>query len=240
MTCTPLVPAALPSLVSAYAGEAQRPVRIRPRSWASVLADVDPAIVGVLHEVAVAHPGALGDGDRLIDREAVTRLLDDADLADELALLRAFLVVQAWGSGVTGTRTLRHTARAFTHRDQLVGALRTSAVRLRGAEQISVLADAYRGWRCPGVGPSFFTKWFAYAGRNEDRDWQPLILDVRVYRALNRTLDVRLVDLAGSRSGADRYAAYVAVAHEWAASLRMSADRLEWVLFSDNGARGSR
>jgi hypothetical protein len=157
------------------------------------------------------------------------------DLADDTALLRAFLLVQAWGAGVTGTRTIRHTATAFAHRERLVDALRTSAERLRHADETAELAEAYERWRCPGVGPSFFTKWFAYAGRRDGRDWQPLILDDRVYRALNRTLDVRLVDLAGSRSRADRYRAYVEAVHAWARGLGIAAERLEWVLFRDNG-----
>jgi len=120
-----------------------------------------------------------------------------------------------------------------------VGALRTSAERLRDADSTVALAEAYAGWRCPGVGPSFFTKWFAYAGRHAGRDWQPLILDDRVYRALNTTLEVRLVDLAGSRSRAARYRAYVEAVHAWSRALDVPAERVEWVLFRDNGSAAS-
>lgn len=229
------VPAALPGRVGAFSGESQQPVRIRPRSWRSVLIAVEPDVLSVLDEDGVTVPSEKIAGDRLVDREAVDGLLNGSDLADDTALLRAFLLVQAWGAGVTGTRTIRHTGTAFGHRERLVDALRTSAERLRHADGTAELAEAYESWRCPGVGPSFFTKWFAYAGRLDGRDWQPLILDDRVYRALNRTLDVRLVDLADSRSRADRYRVYVEAVHAWARELGTTADRLEWVLFRDNG-----
>ncbi|MBW0252494.1 hypothetical protein [Cellulomonas sp. PS-H5] len=219
--------------------EPQKPVLIRPWSWRSALLDIDPGVLAVFDDDAVSRPSQSTPGDRLVDREAVHGLLDGTDLADDVALLRAFLAVQAWGAGVTGTRTLRHTARAFAHRAQLLSALRTSVERLRDANGTAALAEAYDGWRCPGVGPSFFTKWFAYAGRRAGRDWQPLILDDRVYRALNTTLDVRLVDLAGSRSRAARYRAYVEAVHDWSRTLGVPAERLEWVLFRDNGSAAS-
>lgn len=229
------VPPALAGLVDARANEQQKPVLIRSPSWRTALPDVEPGVLAVLDDDAVSRPSQRTTGDRLVDREGVDSLLDRTDLADEVSLLRAFLAVQAWGAGVTGTRTLRHTARAFAHREQFVGALRTSAERLRDAVDTVALAEAYDGWRCPGVGPSFFTKWFAYAGRRAGRDWQPLMLDDRVYRALNTTLDVRLVDLAGSRSRAARYRAYVQAVHDWARALGVPAERVEWVLFRDNG-----
>jgi hypothetical protein len=233
------VPPALSGLVDAHVDEPQKPVLIRPRSWRSALPDVEPGVVAVLDDDAVSRPSESGPGDRLVDREGVGDLLDRADLADEVSLLRAFLAVQAWGAGTTGTRTLRHTARAFALRELVGSALRTSAERLRDADGTAALAEAYGGWRCPGVGPSFFTKWFAYAGRRAGRVWQPLILDDRVYRALNTTLDVRLVDLAGSRSRAARYRAYVEAVHAWARALDVPAERLEWVLFRDNGRAAS-
>jgi len=229
------LPPALGGLVDAHVNEPQKSVLIRPRSWRSALLDVEPGVLAVLDDDAVSRPSQSTPGDRLVDREGVHGLLDRTDLADEVSLLRAFLAVQAWGAGVTGTRTLLHTARAFAHREQLLSALRTSTERLRDADGTAALVGTYDGWRCPGVGPSFFTKWFAYAGRRADRNWQPLILDDRVYRALNTTLDVRLVDLAGSRSRAARYRAYVEAVHDWGRTLDVPAERLEWVLFWDNG-----
>lgn len=162
-------------------------------------------------------------------------MLDDVDLDDDSSLLRAFLLVQAWSAGTSGSRTLRHTATAFTHRDLLVGSLRASAERLRFAQGTHALAEAYTSWVCPGVGPSSFTKWFTFAGRSERRGWQPLILDERVYRALNRTLGVRLVDLAGSKSRAARYQAYVEAVHAWSREVAVAPEHMEWVLFADNG-----
>jgi len=204
-----------------------------------VLADVEPAVRAVLHDGAITSPSVRVNGDRVAKRDAVLRVAASTDLTDADDLLRAFLLVQAWGSGTTGGRTLRHTATAFAHREQLVAALRTSSERLRSADDTSVLADAYDGWSCPGVGPSFFTKWFTFAGRRDGRSWQPLILDERVYRALNDSLNVRLVDLAGRTARSARYQAYVEAVHAWSRELGVSADRLEWILFVDNGAAGA-
>lgn len=173
------LPPALTDLVAAHADDEPTAVRFRPRTWDSTLADVEPAIRSVLHDDAITGPSVQVDGDRVVDRDAVLRVAGSTDVADTDDLLRAFLLVQAWGAGTSGGRTLRHTATAFAHRDQLVTALHTSAERLRGSHDTSALAAAYSGWSCPGVGPSFFTKWFTFAGRRESRGWQPLILDER-------------------------------------------------------------
>jgi hypothetical protein len=192
-------------------------------------------VLTVLHDEAITRPSEEFATDRLVDRDAVCRALDRVDLNDDVSLLRAFLLVQAWGAGTSGSRTLRHTATAFTHRDLSAGSLRSSAERLRAAQGTLALAEAYASWSCPGVGPSFFTKWFTFAGRSEGRRWQPLILDDRVYRALNWTLEVRLVDLASSKSRAVRYQVYVEAVHAWSRELDVAPDRLEWILFLDNG-----
>jgi len=229
------LPPALSDLVAARVDDEPTAVRFRPRTWDSTLADVEPAIRSVLRDDAITRPSVRVDGDRVADRGAVLRVAGSTDLTDAADLLRAFLLVQAWGAGTRGGRTLRHTATAFAHRDQLVTALRTSAERLRGAGDTSALAGAYRYWSCPGVGLSFFTKWFAFAGRRETRGWQPLILDERVYRSLNSSLDVRLVDLAGRAARSARYQAYVEAVHAWSRELCVPADRLEWILFAENG-----
>ncbi|WP_251151196.1 hypothetical protein [Cellulosimicrobium sp. Marseille-Q4280] len=235
MSSTHPLPPALADLVSARAGDEPAAVRFRPRTWDAALADVEPAIRAVLRDDAITGESVRVSGDRVVDRDAVLKVATSTDLDDDSGLLRAFLLAQVWGSGTSGGRTLRHTATAFAHREQLVAALRTSADRLRTAAETRALADAYAGWSCPGVGPSFFTKWFTFAGRREGRAWQPLILDQRVYRSLNGPLDVRLVDLAGHPARSARYRAYVDAMHAWSAELAVAADRLEWILFVDNG-----
>ncbi|MFC8921699.1 hypothetical protein [Cellulosimicrobium sp. NPDC057127] len=235
MPSTHSLPPALPALVDSHAADEPDAVRFRPRTWETTLADVEPPVRAVLRDDAITGPSVRVSGDRVVDRDAVLKVATSNDLDDDRALLRAFLLVQVWGSGTSGGRTLRHTATAFAHREQLVAALRTSAERLRAADDTTALADAYAGWSCPGVGPSFFTKWFTFAGRREGRAWQPLILDQRVYRSLNGSLDVRLVDLAGQPARSARYRAYVEAVHAWSAELAVAADRLEWVLFVDNG-----
>jgi hypothetical protein len=102
------------------------------------------------------------------------------------------------------------------------------------------LEHAYQAWAVVGVRRSFFTKWFRFAGRRPSRDWQPLILDDRVLKTLNHCLKVSTRQLADSRSWAKRYRAYVEAMHDWARQLSASdtlvtADRLEWILFSHAG-----
>jgi hypothetical protein len=68
---------------------------------------------------------------------------------------------------------------------------------LRAADgDTSPLETAHAAWKVRGVGRSFFTKWFAFAGRVDGRVWQPLILDDRVSATLNRTLDISTLALA--------------------------------------------
>ncbi|MFC4018838.1 hypothetical protein ACFOW4_12920 [Micromonospora sp. GCM10011542] len=103
------------------------------------------------------------------------------------------------------------------------------------------LDEAYCRFSLAGVGRSFYTKWFAFAGRAEDRPWQPLILDDRVFRTFNDTLGIFTVRLAGTRRRDRRYCAYVEHLHLWSNSVReagiqCSAERLEWILFAHNGA----
>ena len=231
------IPASLPRLLESVTTADQPPVRFRPGSWRTTLPEVDPQVLGVLTDSTITWPSET-EGDSVVDRNAIHDLLDRTDPDHETDLLRAFLLVQAWGAGTTGSRTLRHTARAFDHRERLVSELRSAISTLRGSGDPAVLVDAYGNWKCPGVGPSFFTKWFAFAGRRAGRSWQPLILDDRVYRSLNRSLDVRLVDLAGSRARSARYRSYVEAVHAWGHELGVSAERIEYVLFRDNGIAG--
>ena len=102
------------------------------------------------------------------------------------------------------------------------------------------LASAYNEFDVAGVDRSLFTKWFAFAGVVADRPWQPLILDDRVTKTLNDTLDVTTRAMAGVRDRGERYAAYVAHLHSWSVQLTeagqpCSAERLEWLMFKHQG-----
>jgi hypothetical protein len=102
------------------------------------------------------------------------------------------------------------------------------------------IEKAHTDFSLPGIRQAFFTKWFAFAGYLPGRTWQPLILDNRVYRTLNRTLHVSTIDMAKSRRRAARYMSYVDHLHNWAQLITsegcaVDAERLEWIFFAHNG-----
>jgi hypothetical protein len=179
--------------------------------------------------------------DRTVSRSMLQAHLATLDLDDVPSVLSSFVLVVAWGSGTTNTRSLRYTPLALTNPGlaaaELVGAV--TALRRDGD-----LAGAYTRFQLPGVGQSFATRWFALAGRREDRDWQPLVLDARVRTALE-ALGVSIAGIRGGRrSRALAYEEYVRALHCWAAELRAEnpscrGEMLEWLL-SDHGIDGWR
>lgn len=239
------LPATLPALVERYEGKNPSAVRFRLPSWETALTGTsghptrllsDPTLTT---EPSDAHYCDLGD--RMVTRDAVTAACASVGLADDDAVLAAFVLVMAWGSGTSNSRSLRNTGKALQNRAAAAAVLRESSVMLRKAEDITdpMVADAYRAFALPGVGEAFFTKWFAFAGVTAGRSWQPLILDSRVRSTLNTTLDVWLNQLAGVRQDPSRYIAYLTALHRWAEQLPqpMTADRLEWIMFDHNGKR---
>lgn len=158
------------------------------------------------------------------------------DLDDDGELLSAWLLVQAWGNGISSRFGRLNTAKALGHREQLLTNLRTTATILREAQDTAEIERAYRAWQGRiGISESFFTKWFAFAGVRPGRSWQPLILDARVRRTLSRPpLEVSLKTVAGTTSLWVVYRAYVEMVHEWAGS-SVAAQRLEWIRFEQNG-----
>lgn len=152
------------------------------------------------------------------------------DLTDGVAVRQAFVLVMAWGSGTSNTRSHRYTRKALA-----APTCTTQLVRAADSCRRGDLIEAYSGFSVPGVGRSFFTKWFAFAGHLPGRAWQPLILDDRVLRTLNKTLGLSTRALAGSPHWGRRYAAYVEHLHAWSREVHCSAERLEWILFAHNG-----
>jgi hypothetical protein len=229
-------PPALRTLISKYQEKTQSHVRFRPPTWERTLG-AENSTLSVLTDARYSWKDASIPSDRNTDREHVKALADSFELDDENSLLRAFLMVQAWGAGTTGSRTIRHTKSALADRKNLLESLRSTADILRGSNDPGALTEAYTRWRCAGVKQSFFTKWFTFAGARKDRHWQPLILDDRVLRSLNSTLNVTTEELAGSRSRARRYQSYVETIHKWAGETGVDAQRLEWILFAQNGKK---
>lgn len=187
---------------------------------------------------ALEHPEwttALGPGRNATDRPRVSAAVRSADFDDDDELLSAWLLVQAWGNGLRSHHGRGNTAAALGHREQLLANLRTTASLLRESSSTESTAAAYRAWRTGiGINESFFTKWFAFAGVRAGRAWQPLILDQRVWRTLNKTLALSMREAAGTTSQWVVYQTYVETVHDWAGDPEV-AQRLEWVLFKHNG-----
>ncbi len=235
------MPAGLPVLVKQYEGEPQHDVRFRLPSWKKALADVRSNPTALLIDEKYTRP-AERSTDRLIGRAQLLSACHAMDLANESDVANTFVLVMAWGSGLTGSRGLRNTARALADIPEAHRVLAEAAGRIRDAASLAdgSLEQAHRDFRLPGVGQAFFTKWFTFAGHVPGRAWQPLILDSRVYSTLNRTLGVSTESMAGTRSRKARYRAYVETMHSWSDDLSQSgidikAERLEWVLFQHNG-----
>jgi hypothetical protein len=164
------------------------------------------------------------------------------DLNDPEQVLQSFVLVMAWGSGTTGSRGLRNTARALSDSDAAWKTLVCSARLLREARSAvgGAVLQAHQKFRLCGVGQSFFTKWFSYAGFAPARTWNPLILDSRVLATLNQTLQVSTRTMANDRRWAARYAAYVEQLYRWADEVTttespVSGERLEWIMFAHDG-----
>lgn len=239
-------PAALGSLAASYEGLAQPEVRFRPDTWdrkLSAPASVTALLRSERHTDAAHQGGAARAGDRRMGRQPLLDAASAMELDDPTSVLQVFVMTMAWGSGTSGSRSLRNTASALADPQRAHDVLRCAAETLRDpqGEKARSLEDAHRQFLLPGVGEAFFTKWFTFAGHVPGRAWQPLILDSRVRASLRHTLGVDLGRHAAARRPAARYVAYVEMVHAWVEELGqqgLSADpaRIEWILFAHNGA----
>ena len=237
------MPAALPALVQRYAGEIPGPVRFRNPSWESTLADVAGRPTRLLSDPAITNESSneryRSMGDRVVTPEGVAEVCSHVDLCDDESVVAAFVLVMAWGSGTSNSRSLRNTRSALQDVNAAARVLRDSALALRAVTEIDSagLAAVHRQFSLPGVQEPFFTKWFSFAGVDPERRWQPLILDSRVRATLNTTLDVWLNNLTTKRNDPHRYVAYLTAMHVWAEQLPQptTASRLEWIFFMHDG-----
>ncbi|WP_016896011.1 hypothetical protein [Mycobacteroides abscessus] len=237
------IPVLLPALAEHYSGSAPSAVRFRRPSWKAVLAEVPGEPTRLLSDPSVTTDSTTQShravGDRVVTREAVINACSAMDLADDHAVVAAFVLVMAWGSGTSNSRSLRNTRRALVDVSAAASVLRESAAALRAVEQVTdpIIADTHRQFVLPGIGEAFFTKWFAFAGYVTGRQWQPLILDSRVRRTLHHTLDTWLNQLTDVHRDPERYIAYLTAMHQWAAKLPqpITATQLEWIMFTHNG-----
>lgn len=194
----------------------QHPVKFRATTWQPHLAEAGSA--GILDE--------LGGVQGTIDRKQLRALARRATTSDDRR--RLFVATMIWGSGTTNGRGPRYTKMAL--QSGTVDDVLAETAALAGAGR---LAAAYRAFRLPGVGPSFFTKWF-WAVTSNRRGRRALILDNRVWNSLG-TLGWNSIDAAGTRRRGERYEAYVDAMHECARRLSTDAESIEIFLFQANG-----
>ena len=237
------VPAKLPALVEAYTGKAPPPVRFRLPSWEAALDGISGQPTQMLSDATITTEPKDQRfrklGDRAVTRDAVVDACTSLDMADDEAVVAAFVLVMAWGSGTSNNRSLRNTKNALQDVGAAASALRQSATALRAAQHIvdPSIAAIHRQFSLPGIGEAFFTKWFAFAGFVPGRDWQPAILDSRVRATLHKSLDVWLNQLTDTHRDPERYVAYLTAMHRWSAALPqpMTSTQLEWIMFDHNG-----
>ncbi len=237
------IPVLLPALAERYSGSGPSAVRFRLTSWKAALAEVPGEPTRLLSDPLVTTDSTAdmhrAVGDRVVTRDAVINACSAMDLTDDNAVIAAFVLVMAWGSGTSNSRSLRNTRKALVDVRAAASVLRESAAALRAVQQITdpVIADMHRQFVLPGIGEAFFTKWFAFAGYVPGRQWQPLILDSRVRRTLHNTLDTWLNRLTDVHRNPERYIAYLTAMHQWATELPqpITATQLEWIMFTHNG-----
>lgn len=228
-------PPALTHVLRFWEDQEQHPVTFDPNRWASKLQGVLSDDVVRLALENDDTTTLVGPGRRSVTRQTINRLADAIDLTDDDQILSLWLLVLAWGNGTRSQWGYQNAANALAQPDVLLDNLRQTAAILQAAEDTGELAAAYSAWRQGFyVSESFFSKWFAFAGRQAGRSWQPLILDENVWNTLNDTLELTVSDLAGTKNSAAKYQTYVEAVHEWAGSPDR-AQQIEWALFSQNG-----
>ncbi|GAB2926753.1 hypothetical protein GCM10027075_28760 [Streptomyces heilongjiangensis] len=211
-------------IVAGHRGRRQGLVRFRPSTWRPWLEPYD-----VAHVLDVGREDATSSrGDRLIGRDDLAAARQAAGDRPE-GLRDLFVAVMLWGSGTSNGRAPRYTGAALGD-PRLPGVLDAT----RDAVLAGELGRAYAEFSVRGVGRSFFTKWFAAVDGREPGHAHALILDDRVFRSLN-ALGWSSRDAAGTSLRPARYVAYVTAMHDWAGSLEVAADWLEWLMFDLNG-----
>ena len=221
----------------------RRIVTIRPSTWLARLdAAHDRTPEETRHQLGWArsfmHERFPNPGDATISRSDLVELsecLVEGTSSDQ-ELVALWVATMAWGSGKTNGRgpwRLEQSLSAPT----LVETLRTtSALVLTGQ-----LAKAHASFDIDGIGESFFTKWFWVTSLCAPQERRALILDKRVRTTLWRTQSSPPIV---PRTSAD-YAAFVAAAHVVGRALLPghsdgdAAEKIEWLLFDRQPARGS-
>lgn len=226
--------AALGKLGKSSFGQADaQSVKFDAASWNTYLSRAGRKPMG---SILRAIPDALAGG--IITRRDVISLAHGATTTSgREALLVGALV---WGKGPRNSRMFPAFVRLLSD-PRLDSALVASATHAREGRP----AEAYSAWRrsrVAGLGEAFFTKWLWAASHTGGATFSPerprcLVLDVRVWNTLGHA-DHRWssVVAAGTNRRAQRYEAYTRACALWGEHLGISAEQVEWALFSANGS----
>lgn len=202
---------------------ADRAHEFRPTTWRPWIGH-HPAADSVLEEFATDDTANGG----VVDRDDLVRLSQACDAGDEESLVRLLVATMLWGSGTSNGRGPRYTCDALDD-SRLAQALASTREMVLDGDP----GQAYASFRCRGIGPAFYTKWFWAAGLSCLLKPTPLILDARVWASLG-ALGWDSRESAGSRRWKDRYPAYLKSMERWAESELPgveSAEHLEQMLF---------
>lgn len=168
-----------------------------------------------------------------VSRSDLTRLATEA-MACRARLRKLFLAVMVFGYGNNGRKfRVRTMLETFDQQPCLLDG--TLDLLLSGR-----VAEAHSGFRVAQCGPPFFTKFFYAVGLGAQLSPMPLILDSRVYQALNVLHDRGEIDqwqyYTRSAWTGEGYARYVEDMGGWASQLGCRADALEMYLFHHAGS----
>jgi hypothetical protein len=131
-------PVGLAHLLRCYDDQRQAAVRFRVPSWRQALAACTANVTTLLVDDRYTAPCSSERfrrlGDRTVSRADVRSACQAVDVNDPEQVLQSFVLVMAWGSGTTGNRGLRNTARALSDPGAACKTLVGSASLLRRAQ----------------------------------------------------------------------------------------------------------
>ena len=195
------------------------------RSWARRFGD-DNSFAFICQK----HPDGISRG-QIKELARTARKSGDMESIKQL-----FLAAMMWGYGKKGYGAFR-TSRMLGDPSAPEVLQTTFSLIVSGK-----LLNAYQSFRLQWCGPSFFTKYFYFAGLGCEIEPKPLVLDARVARSLEDLLGTSLSRFArvnrnehgritSLRRYPDGYQRYVELLSRWAKELRCRADSIELFLF---------
>lgn len=176
---------------------------------------------------------------RGISRDKVVACAPKGKKPSYLQLRPLFIAAVMWGYGSNGYGAWR--ARKMLRDPKIKQVLPLSCRHILDGELEAARKSFVLSW----CGPSFYTKFFHFAGRANNLRPMPLVLDSRVVDTLDRKAPKlaqkiayckrdahgTLADFRIKRNG---YPLYVNALNDWAAKMKVKPDQLEFFLFGED------